>query len=97
MSFARRVDTNHRAIIEALEQLGWLCHSTAALPGWVDVTAYRHTHGICLFEIKRNAKAKLKPSQSALLAKGWKIERLDSVEDAIAFTVGPKGGKSQTY
>ncbi len=96
--YARRTDANHGPVCDRLVELGWLVKSVAALPEWVDVTAYRPSHGVVLFEIKDGPKKKLKPSQDALLKAGWPIVRLDSPEDAEHYTLPPTPKKvSDTY
>lgn len=77
-----RTDGNHAAIVAVLRQLGWRVKSTAGVPEWVDLTVQDGSGRTYLIEVKRNAKATLKPSQKKLLADGWGIWRLDSVEDA---------------
>lgn len=76
---ARKIDENHRAIAQAFEKLGCLVHNT--IGDW-DLTVSKF--GIIrLVECKRNAKAKATSRQKKLLADGWPIVRVESVDDVL--------------
>lgn len=84
MSFGRlRSDRNHAEIVAALRAQGWLVASTNRLGGFIDCVAFHPgRQQLRLVEVK-TPKGKLKPSQEQLLAQGWPIVILRSVDDAL--------------
>ena len=77
-----RIDGTHRAIVLTLRGLGWRVVDTHEVPGFVDAVAHRHGR-VRLVEIK-TAAGPLTASQAKLIAEGWPIQILRSVDDAIA-------------
>lgn len=78
---ARRTDANHRAIVQALIQAGWLVQDTHTLKCFVDCVATR-AGVVRLIEIK-TVGGKYTQAQQFLLDMGWPITTLRSVDDAI--------------
>ncbi len=78
---ARRTDRNHAELMQVLRDLGWLVADTHALPNWVDATAQR-AGAIRLVDFKA-PNGKLTTSQQKLIAQGWLIAFIRSVDDCI--------------
>ncbi len=84
MRYAARVDANHRSICEALVACGWLVKDCHQYPGFVDAVAQRR--GVTrLIEIKAK-RGKLTRSQADMIASGFDVKVLRTVEDAVALT-----------
>ncbi len=82
MTYARRVDGNHRQIVEALRDLGWDVEDTSRLGGFVDLVAWHHgRQALRLIEIK-DGKAQLTVSQKRFLERNWPITVIRTLEDA---------------
>jgi hypothetical protein len=81
VSYARRTDTTHTEIVDALKAMGWLMFDTHALPNWVDAVGYRPRDGVTLFEFK-SGKGKLTKSQNKLIRDGWPVRVLRTAADA---------------
>lgn len=77
---ARKVDGSHGAIAQRLRALGWKVKDTHALPKFVDLVAMRGGV-IRLIECKVE-KGTYTEAQAEMLAEGWPIVTLRSVEDA---------------
>lgn len=83
MKFRHRKDTTHQPIVDALEAAGWLTKNCAQLDGWVDVTALSPRKRLFLLELK-TGPGKLRESQSKLIADGWPVLVIRSVDEALA-------------
>ena len=85
MAYARKVDRNHAAILEALRAAGWHCHDTSALPLFVDAIVARRGR-VELVEIKA-PKGKVSEKQAAVhqafLAAGVTVKVLRDIQDAV--------------
>jgi hypothetical protein len=82
MTFARRVDGNHEAVIDALRQCGWKVKDTSRLAGWIDLVAWHPgRQALRLIEVKVKGGT-YTPLQQQLLDESWPITTLYSVDDA---------------
>ena len=81
---ARRTDANHKPVVEALRACGWLVFDTHALPNFIDVVAYHPSRDVVrLVEIKDGPKKTMTMAQWDMIAAGWPIRTVHSVQDAI--------------
>jgi hypothetical protein len=80
---ARRTDANHRQLLEALRRCGWAVVSTHVVGGFVDAVAWHPSRGVRLLEFKQ-PKGTLTASQRGLLADGWPVVIVRSVDEAAA-------------
>ena len=78
---AAKRDTVEPAIVEALRDAGYLVTEA----GWLcDLMVFDPNSGrVTLIEVK-TGKAKLRPSQQAVIAQGWPVKVVRSVEGAFA-------------
>lgn len=81
MTFARRVDANHRLITEALRKAGWYVIDTSRLRNFVDLVAVKH--GRAVFVEVKTDRGKLTESQCKLSMGGLPIRIVRSVDDAV--------------
>lgn len=79
MRRAARTDSNLKAIVKAARKLGFLVHVTNG--DW-DLTVQLQGRTE-LWEVKRDRKATHTPRQKLMLASGWRIVRVETVEDVI--------------
>lgn len=79
-----KIDSTHREVVKALRQCGFRVADTHALSGFVDVVAEKRGR-VWLIEIKREKGGRLTASQQKLIADGWPITVLRTVDDVIAF------------
>ena len=79
----RKVDANHKAIMEAFRRLGCLVHHTAG--DW-DIEVSKHGL-VALVEIKDptkpKSKVKLTRRSQALIEQGWPIHLVKTLDDAL--------------
>jgi hypothetical protein len=88
--FARRTDTSHAEVRDALRELGYRVLDVSKCGGFVDFVVRKH-HRIWLVDAKTN-KAKTKRSvrmsegsAGKLIAEGWPIVVLTSRDEAITW------------
>ena len=83
MTFARKVDANHKAIAEAFRRCGCLVHHT--IGDW-DLTVSKFKM-VALIEVKDGNKSpsrrKLTPRSQKLIDEGWPIHRVESLDDVL--------------
>ena len=83
MTFARKVDANHKTIAEAFRRCGCLVHHT--IGDW-DLTVSKFKQ-VALIEIKDPKKSpsrrKLTPRSQRLLDEGWPIHRVEGLDDVL--------------
>lgn len=82
--YRHRLDTTHGPITEVFESAGWLVKNCSQLDGWVDLTVLSPRGRLFLIEAKTGT-GKLRESQSKLIADGWPVVVLRSVDEALAF------------
>ena len=84
MTFARKVDANHKAIAEAFRRCGCLVHHT--IGDW-DLTVSK-CKVIALIEVKDGKKSpsrrRLTPRSQRLIDEGWPIHRVETIDDVLA-------------
>jgi Holliday junction resolvase len=81
MTFARRVDTTHKAVMETLRKTGWqVIDASRVGRGFPDLLALKGGRMV-LIEVK-TAKGKHTRPQLELMARGWPVVTIRSVEDA---------------
>ena len=78
---AKRVDANHGAIRDTLRRLGWRILDVSDCAGLCDLLAHRG--GILRMVEVKTAKGTLTARQQELMAEGWPIVIVRSVEDAL--------------
>lgn len=85
MTYARKVDRNHREVIQALRRCGWLVMDTSGAGRGVPdlVVWHRGRTQLLLVEVKA-PQGKPTPAQLRYSAAGWPIVTVRSVDDAIA-------------
>ena len=82
MSWARRTDSTHKAVRDALRGCGWLVADTSRLPLFVDLVAFKpSTRAFWLVEAKSKG-GKLTASQQKLKDAGWPLASIETVEQA---------------
>lgn len=81
MSYARRTDTSHAEIRDALRALGWRVLDVHHFPAFVDLLAYKPSRGYVLVECKTGKGRKTK-AQSKLDADGFPVAVLRTAADA---------------
>lgn len=85
---ARRTDRNHAEIAAAFERCGYLVHHT--IGDW-DLTVCRGGQ-VLLIEVKDGkkspSKTRLTERSAKLVADGWPIERVESVDDVLRISKG---------
>lgn len=78
--YGKRRDVTHKAIGQALESCGCLVlHLDAA----IDMICLCPRSGLHLIEAKSDAKSRYTDTQKRMLADGWPLERLESVDDVV--------------
>lgn len=78
---ARRTDANHGEIARVLRECHWMVEDVHVVGGFIDLVATRG--GIVrLIEVK-TPTGQLTDEQELLIAAGWPIHILRSVDDAI--------------
>lgn len=84
MSYARRTDPTHADIRDGLRRCGWLVLDARGLAeGGPDLIAATPVdRRIVLLEVKA-LKGKLQPKQQRLLAQGWPIQIVHTLEEAL--------------
>lgn len=84
MTWARRVDSTHKPIMDALRAAGWEVLDTSRLKGFVDLVAWRDGNlaSLRLIECKTGA-GKATKAQSALLQRGCPIIVLRTIDEAV--------------
>jgi hypothetical protein len=87
--YARKVDGNHRQVIDHLRDIGWRVHDTSRLGGgFPDATAYHDRFGLHLLEIKMpGEKLTAKEREFFALFDGAPVHQIESAE-AFLKTVG---------
>jgi Holliday junction resolvase len=95
MGYARRVDTSHGEVRDALRELGYRVLDVSKCGGFVDLVARRH-HKIWLVDVKtgRGKKGTVRlheGSAGKLIAEGWPIVVLRNREEAIQWASSSKG------
>jgi hypothetical protein len=82
MTFARRVDTTHKAVMETLRKTGWQVLDTSRLRGFVDLVVWHPgRQALRLIEVK-DRRGALTDAQRKLVDAGWPVTVLRSPEDA---------------
>lgn len=81
MAWAKRVDSTHAEIADALRKAGWQVEQTFRLPNFVDLVAWKGDT-VRLIDAKSKG-GKPTDSQRQLLARGCPIVFLQSAEDAV--------------
>jgi hypothetical protein len=84
MTWARRVDTTHKPIMEALRAAGFEVLDVSRLKGFCDLVVWRRDDPatVRLVECK-DRLGKPTAAQKGLLARGCPIVTLRTVEDAV--------------
>jgi hypothetical protein len=83
-----RTDDNQAAIISALRQLGCEVADLSGVgEGLPDLLVMDRSKRLRLFEVK-TATGKLRPQQQAFQAKGWPVQVVRSVDEAVAVVLG---------
>lgn len=77
---AKRVDQNHGEIRETLRRCGWRILDVSDCAGLCDLLAHRGGE-LRMVEVK-TAKGKLTPRQAELIAEGWPIVIVRTIEEA---------------
>jgi hypothetical protein len=86
VGYAKRVDRNHTALMNALRRTGWIMCSTAVVgEGFADAVGWHPVwRELRLFEFKTK-EGKLTVAQQAFHA-AWPVTVLRDVEDVLALT-----------
>jgi hypothetical protein len=83
-----RTDDNQAAIVAALRQLGCEVADLSGVgDGLPDLLVMDQRKRLRLFEIK-TATGTLRPKQQAFQAKGWPVQIVRSVDQAVAVVLG---------
>lgn len=84
MGYAKRVDGPHAAIRDGLRKAGWLVFDARGLAdGGPDLIAATPVNRrVVLFEVKR-VGGRLRPKQAQLIAQGWPIHVVTSLQEAL--------------
>jgi hypothetical protein len=81
-----RNDANHREITAALRRCGWqICNIRYP----ADLMITKPGRNILLVEIKRDANAKFTKAQLDIQARGFKLFRIETLEDVVRLTQLP--------
>lgn len=81
MTYARRVDTNHAEIMQALRACGWLVIDTSRLRGFVDLVCHKRGRTV-LVEVK-TPKGKPTKAQLNLAEFSWPVITIRTLTDAV--------------
>ena len=84
----RRVDSNHKPIVDAFRQFGWEVLSLAPLGSGVPDLLVSRPGEMRLVEVK-TPKGKLKPMQETFMA-SWPVSVVRSIDDVQALSIGSR-------
>lgn len=101
MRYARAVDANQAAIVDALRKLGALVHSTARLGGGFPDLVVLWRGVVLLVEVKDGRKPpsarKLTPDELAFRDLGWPVHVVESVEQALQLLAAEEDWDVEDY
>lgn len=83
MTYARKVDRGHGAIVKALRAAGCRVHDTSRVgDGFPDLVVYKVGHPIRLLEVKEQGGV-ITQAQEAFMAEGWPVTIVRSIDEAL--------------